>query len=184
MNYTPKVGYNFWGVFMKKKKRNKFSIEEKERIVLSILKEGSESYHSIARQHNTSHRLVSLWVDSYKIHGISGLTFKNDLSYTGEFKLRLLQEMSSQGLSLHQLSAKYLISPSVLSAWKREYKEGGVTTLFMNKHKGRPSKKYTKQKATQKPSLSNEQKLIKENELLRAENDYLKKLQALIQNQK
>ncbi len=32
--------------------------------------------------------------------------------------------------------------------------------------------------------ISEKEKLLKENELLRAENDYLKKLQALIQQQK
>lgn len=169
---------------MKKKQRNKFSIEEKERIVLSILDEGFDSYCSIARKINTSHRLISLWVDSYKVHGRSGLSFKNNLSYTGEFKLQLLHEMHSEGLSLHQLSVKYLISPSVLWTWKRQYREGGATALFMNKRKGRPSKAQNKQKATQKMSFSNEEKLLKENGLLRAENDYLKKLQALIQKQK
>lgn len=169
---------------MKKKTRNNFSIKEKERIVLSVLEEGSESYHSIARKYSTSHRLISLWVESYKVHGKSGLSFKNDLSYTGEFKLKLLQEMHAEGLSLYQLSIKYLISPSLLSTWKREYKEGGATALFMDKRKGRPPKAKNKQIATQKSALSNEEKLIKENELLRAENDYLKKLQALIQNQK
>jgi transposase len=169
---------------MKKKQRNKFSIEEKERIVLSILEEGYDSYRSVAREFNTCHRLISLWVDSYKVHGRSGLSFKNKLSYTGEFKLSVLQEMRSEGLSLHQLSVKYLISPSVLSTWKHEYIEGGATALFMKKRKGRPPKAGNKQKATQKTSLSDEEKLVKENELLRAENDYLKKLQALIQNQK
>lgn len=92
--------------------------------------------------------------------------------------------MDSEGLSLHQLSVKYLISPSVLSTWKRQYKEGGAKALFMKKSKGRPSKGYNKQKTTQKTPLNNEEKLIKENEFLQAENDYLKKLQALIQNQK
>lgn len=169
---------------MRETKRNKFSIEEKERIVLSVLEEGSDSYHSIARKYNTSHRLISLWVDSYKVHGRSGLSFNNDLSYTGGFKLKLLQEMHSDGLSLHQLSVKYLISPSVLSAWNSQYKEGGATALFMNKRKGRPSKACSKQKTKKEPSLSPEEKLIKQNELLRAENDYLKKLQALIQDQK
>jgi len=168
---------------MKKKKRNRFSIEEKEQVVQSILN-GIESYHSVGRKLNTSHRLISLWVDSYKVHGRCGLSFKNDLSYTGEFKLKLLQEMRSEGLSLHQLSVKYLISPSILSTWKGQYKEDGATALFMNKRKGRPSKAFNKQKTTQKTSLSNEEKLLKENELLRAENDYLKKLQALIQDQK
>jgi hypothetical protein len=54
----------------------------------------------------------------------------------------------------------------------------------MNKPKGRPSKACNKQKTTKNPSLNTEEKLIKQNELLQAENDYLKKLQALIRNQK
>jgi len=68
---------------MKKETKNKFSIKEKERIVLSVLGEGSDSYHSIVRRYSTSHRLIPLWVGSYKVHGKSGLSFKNDLSYTG-----------------------------------------------------------------------------------------------------
>lgn len=164
---------------MKKNKRNRFNIEEKERIVQAILN-GMETYHSAGVKQNTSHRLISLWVDSYKVHGRSGLSFKNGLSYSGELKLELLQEMRSEGLSLHQLSVKYLISPSVLSTWKRKYEEGGIAALFMDKRKGRPPKAKDKQRTAQKSSLGNEEKLIKENELLRAENDYLKKLQALI----
>jgi len=169
---------------MNKKKRNKFSIQEKEHIVLSALESGCDSYHSIARKYKTSHRLISLWVDSYKAHGISGLSFKNELSYTGELKYKLLQERISNGLSLHQLSVKYLISPSILSIWQRKYKEGGVTALFMTKRKGRPAKPSNRGKTKQVKVLSNEEQLLKDNELLRAENDYLKKLQALIQKQK
>jgi len=77
---------------MKKKKRNNFSIEQKEQVVQTILK-GMESYHSVGRKLNTSHKLVSLWVDSYKAHGRSGLSFKNDLSYTGEFKLGFAEKV-------------------------------------------------------------------------------------------
>lgn len=95
-----------------------------------------------------------------------------------------LQEMFSDGLSLQQLSVKYLISPSVLSTWKRQYQDGGATVLFMNKPKGKPPWACIKQKSKEKSSINTETKLIKENELLRVENDFLKKLQALIQNQK
>lgn len=169
---------------MKKKKRNKFSIEEKERIVLSFLEEGCITYHSISKNLQTSHRLISLWVESYKVHGKAGLSFKNNLNYTGEFKLKLLKEMQSKGLSLHQLSVKYLISPSVLSTWKRGYEKEGIRALFMSKSKGRPPKNRTDQKNNSTKAISEQEKLLKENTLLRAENDYLKKLQALIQKQK
>lgn len=168
---------------MKKKKRNKFCIEEKEKIVLSILK-GNESYNSVARRFQTSDRLISLWVGCYKMHGKSGLSLKNDVVYTGEFKLGLLQEMLNDGLSLQQLSIKYLISPSVISTWKREYEKDGAVALLKEKQRGRPSKMKKKPENKQTTPVSEKEKLLKENELLRAENEYLKKLQALIQQQK
>jgi transposase len=167
---------------MKKKKRNKFNIEEKEKIVLSILK-GNESYKSVARRLQTSDRLISLWVNCYKIHGKAGLSLKNSITYTGEFKLSLLQEMLNEGLSLQQLSVKYLISPSVISIWKRQYEQDGVTALFNEKRRGRPFIMKKKPENKQVSPISEKEKLLKENERLRAENDYLKKLHALIQKQ-
>jgi len=167
---------------MKKKKRNKFSIEEREKIVCSIL-ESNESYSSVARKLQTNHRLISLWVDSYKAHGRAGLSMKNNLAYTGEFKLGLLQEKLNEGLSLQQLSVKYLISPSVISTWKREYELNGAKALLKAKQRGRPSKMKKKPENKKTTPISEREKLLKENELLRAENDYLKKLQALIQKQ-
>lgn len=167
---------------MSKKKRNKFTIEEKEKIALSILK-GNKSYSSVAKKLQTSHRLISLWVDSYKIHGKAGLSKKCGVVHTGEFKLSLLHEMLNEGLSLHQLSVKYLISPSVISNWKRQYEQGGVTALFNKKRRGRPSKMKRKPENKQVRPISAKEKLLKENEYLRAENDYLKKLHALIQKQ-
>ena len=99
---------------MFKKKRNKFSISTKEKIVDSILN-GEESYESAARINNTCHRLISLWVNCYKQHGKSGLSFKKSIAYTGDFKFSLIQEMKNNGLSLQQMSVQYLISPSTLS---------------------------------------------------------------------
>jgi len=168
---------------MKKKKRNKFSIEEKEKIVCYVL-ESNESYNSTARRLQTSDRLISLWVNCYKMHGKAGLSLKNNVAYTGGFKLALLQEMLNDGLSLQQLSVKYLISPSLISVWKREYERDGALALFKEKQRGRPSKMKKNPKNKQTTPISDREKLLKENELLRAENDYLKKLQALIQQQK
>lgn len=167
---------------MSKEKRNKFNIEEKEKIVQSILK-GTESYSSAAQKLQTSHRLISLWVNCYKIHGKAGLSLKNNIAYTVNFKHGLLQEMLNEGLSLQQLSVKYLISPSVISTWKRQYEQDGVTALFNKKQRGRPSKMKKKPENKQSGPISEKERLVKENERLRAENDYLKKLRALIQKQ-
>jgi len=92
--------------------------------------------------------------------------------------------MLNDGLSLQQLSVKYLISPSLISIWKREYERDGALALFKEKRRGRPSKMKKKPESKQTTPISEKEKLLRENELLRAENDYLKKLQALIQQQK
>ena len=167
---------------MSKEKRNKFSIEEKERVVRSILKE-NKSYNSVARELKTSHRLISLWVNCYKVHGKSGLSMKNDIVHSGEFKLSLLHELLDEGLSLQQLSVKYLIPLSVISTWKRQYEQDGAIELFNKKRRGKPPKMKKKPESKQTIPVSDRDKLLKENERLRAENDYLKKLRALIQKQ-
>lgn len=167
---------------MQKKKRNKFSIDQKEVIVTSILK-GKESYSSAARKYQTCHRLISLWFESYKVHGREGLTMKNNVVYTGKFKLSLIQEMLNEGLSLQQLSVKYLISPSIIRGWKKQYEKDGISVLFKTKPRGRPPKMKKKAKNKQSKIINSDKDLLKENERLRAENDYLKKLQALIQKQ-
>lgn len=166
---------------MSKEKRNKFSIDKKEQIVLSILN-GNESYKRVALKHQTSHRLISLWVDCYKLHGKTGLSFNNRTNYSGDFKLRLVKQMEREALSLHQMSAQYLITPSSLSLWRIQYEQFGALSLLESKPRGRPPKmQQPKRKKSKKPVTFEE--LVCENERLRAENDYLKKLQALIQKQ-
>lgn len=166
---------------MSKKKRNKFSINKKEQIILSIL-QLDESCNSIARKYQTSHRLISLWVDCYKQHGKMGLSFNNRMDYSGSYKIWLIKQMKEEGLSLHQMSAQYLISLSSLSLWSRQYEQFGALSLLETKPRGRPPKMpQPKRKKSNKPASMEE--LVRENERLRAENDYLKKLQALIQKQ-
>lgn len=168
---------------MLKGERNKFSIEKKKEIVQAILN-GTDSYNSIAKKFKTTHRLVSLWVSCFKTHGLDGLSFKKTCKLTGDFKLNLLSEMNDKGLSLYQVSVKYLISPSVICNWKRQYERDGVSAFCITKPKGRPPKMKKKPKVKRVESHNERDELIKENERLRAENDFLKKLQALIQKQK
>ena len=84
--------------------------------------------------------------------------------------------------SLEQASIDYNIgsSASILN-WQRQYNDLGFIGL-QNKPKGKsrimkPKETITKAKKT----LSREEELLLENKSLKAELDYLKKLQALIQ---
>lgn len=164
---------------MVKEKRNQFSIADRERAVIMVL-EQNESYCSVARKMQTSHRLVSRWVNSYKLYGKEGLTLKSGKSYSGAFKLRLIREMQENALSLHQMSAQYRITPSVISGWRRLYEQYGAFALLEMKSRGRPPK-VKKNNPKKEESPMSYEALLKENERLRIENDYLKKVRALIQ---
>lgn len=166
---------------MKKKQRNKFSIDDKERAVRLVLEDGL-GYKEIAKLLSTSHRLISLWVACYKLHGRSGLSQRNKIRYTGNFKYELISQMKDNHLSLYQVSAKYNISPSVLSQWRRQYESLGKSILYEAKPLGRPPKmKHQKDKLPKKSPSDPYQELLDENLRLRIENEYLKKLQALTQ---
>jgi transposase len=164
---------------MVKEKRNKFSIAEREKAVLMVLEQG-ESYCSVARELQTSQRLISRWVNSYKHHGKNGLSFKNGMHYSGEFKLGLIREMQESGLSLSEVAAQYRITHSVLRGWRKQYEQCGASSLFQTKPRGKlPKMKKSNRKNEDNPL--DYQTLLKENERLRIENDYLKKVHALIQ---
>ena len=170
---------------MEKKQRNKFSIDDKERVVKLVLEDGL-GYREVAKLLSTSHRLISLWIGSYKLHGRSGLSKRNKIRYTGDFKYELISQMKDNHLSLHQVSAKYNITTSILSQWRRQYEEFGKSVLYEEKTRGRPPKmKYQNDKVPKKKiSPDPYQELFEENLRLRIENEYLKKLQALTQKSK
>jgi len=170
---------------MENKQRNKFSISDKERAVKFVL-EGGLSYQGVAKLLSTSHRLISLWVASYRLHELLGLSKHNKIHYTGDFKYGLISQMKDNHLSLYQVSAQYNISPSILSQWRRQYEEFGKSVLYQEKPQGRPLKmKHQKNKVpTEKVPSGPYQELLEENLRLRIENEYLKKLQALTQKNK
>ncbi|WP_373280238.1 IS3 family transposase [Marinifilum fragile] len=163
---------------MTKKKRNKFSIEDREQAVLKIQNEG-RSCLSVARELQTCPKVVGRWVNAYKLHGKNGLSLRNKIRYTGDFKLQLIEEMLKTGLSLDQISAKYLITQSLISKWRRDFERYGASALFKETRRGRPPKMKKKSENKQIDSISEYEKLLQENKRLRAENDYLKKLQGL-----
>ena len=119
--------------FMEKKQRNKFSIDDKERAVKLFLEDGL-GYRTVAKLLSTSHRLISLWVASYKLHGRSGLSKRNKIRYTGDFKYELISQMKDNHLSLHQVSAQYNIATSILSRWRRVNMKN-LANLFYTKKK-------------------------------------------------
>ena len=146
---------------------------------------GSLGIKLLARKHGIkSHRQVLDWVNVYKKHGASGLRRKkkNEV-YTIQFKLDVLSFMKRTGASLTETALHFrLTNPPMIASWNKKFLEGGAEAL--DKPKGRPamSDKEKKVKEGKKPihqdEITREQKLERENELLRLEVEYLKKLRA------
>ena len=95
--------------------------------------------------------------------------------YTGEFKQMVVETMLRDKLSYREAARQFNISDhSRVTSWERIYLTEGPTGLYIERRgrssKGRPAK-FPKEV---------EEDLLKEVQRLRAQNAYLKKLQALV----
>jgi len=96
--------------------------------------------------------------------------------HTGEFKQRVVETMMQEKLSYREAARQFDVNDhKQVASWERIYLEEGPEGLYVERRghgsKGRPPKKL-------KPEV--EEDLLTEVQRLRAENDYLKKLNALV----
>ena len=105
-----------------------------------------------------------------------GIKNKN---YSPEFKLSVILDMRENYLGYREAERKYHIANSVLLGWERKYLEEGYEGL-MKDNRGRPSLEGKKRGRPPKLDKKVEEDLIAENQRLRMEIEYLKKLSALV----
>lgn len=101
--------------------------------------------------------------------------------FTGEFKQNVVEYMRTNSLSYRETARKFeLPSHKPIMQWERIYLEEGPGGLFIDR-RGRANAASGTRKG-RKPKLDKkvEEDLIAENQRLRAEIDYLKKLKALV----
>ncbi len=105
--------------------------------------------------------------------------------YSSEFKLCVIMDMREHHLAYKEAARKYGLSESgssitTIQRWERIFLEEGAEGL-MKERRGRAFKESGTRKG-RPPKLDKkvEEDLIAENQRLRMENEYLKKLDALI----
>lgn len=164
----------------------KYDEQFKLKVVQQYLS-GGKGFKEVARQYGVAHSSVCQWVAGYQAHGAKALSKKRG-RYSARFKLSVLQCKWQEGLSQRQTAARFnLRSSTRVGVWERQYDNGGLDALAPRPQGHRikmPHRPPPKLIPTAPPGARTLEQVLEENEYLRAENAYLKKLEALIQAKK
>ena len=159
--------------------RKIYSTDFKLEIVKRYLDEGI-GLRTLAEQYHVDKGDIQKWRNAYIEHGIEGLCTTHR-TYTGDFKVAVVEYMHNTGTSIRQTAAHFNIpSHPTISRWERIYYERGKDALY-GERRGRALKMGKKSNNNSRKKLEENEDLLAEIQRLRMENEYLKKLNALIQ---
>ena len=130
---------------------------------------------------------IEEWVRIYELHGIDGLKHKLvSRNWTPEERYELVAQVLT-GEAIGSTAAKAGINSGLLYQWVRKYKMYGYDGLELKKGRKPKGPVMSKEDKLKELTKSEKEELIllrKQNEYLKAENAYLKKLRALIVQKK
>lgn len=155
---------------------NEFKLE-----VIKYCIEEFHGYGNAAKYFNIpSSETVRRWCKHYEAHGIEGITKNKNNKYDGKFKQKVVEYMHENHLSASETSIYFNLPQEIaVLKWERIYYEEGPQGLYVER-RGRKKNMSSKPKK-KKLSDETEKDLIEEVQQLRMENEYLKKLNALVQ---
>lgn len=123
---------------------------------------------------------IRQWCRKYELYGPKGLLKNEKISYSGEFKQNVVEYMHTNHLSASETAIQFnLGNANHVINWERIYYEEGPHGLYIER-RGR-SKNMNSKPKKKKLDTDVEEDLIEEVQRLRMENEYLKKLNALVQ---
>ena len=112
------------------------------------------------------------------MHGVEGIFKQQISSYGGKFKQNVVEYMRENHLSATETANHFrLAGADRVLKWERIYYEEGPQALYLQQ-RGRPRKMNSKKN---KKNVNENEDLLEEVQRLRMENEYLKKLNALVQ---
>lgn len=159
---------------------SKYDIRFKRRVIRECLK-GDASLLQVARRHEVDYGLLRQWVGAYRYHGEASLKPKLARHSTA-FKLKVLQQLRAGGVSRRQLAARFDIrSISTIGQWEQQYNAGLLLPSLSSTSRHSPMPPKPPARPAPPDDERSREQLLEELAYLRAENAYLKKLKALIQ---
>jgi transposase len=140
--------------------------------------EGDSSYRSVAKKYNIPTTSLRGWVSIFNHFGedriLNHASYQS--TYSFQFKLDVLSFMDRTGASVSDTAIQFdITSPSMISNWRKTILKGDLGVLNKTKGLSLMSNKSNNRKDKE---MTREQQLERENELLRLEVEYLKKLRA------
>ena len=158
---------------------SKLTREDKIEIYKRRLK--GETISSLAKSFNIRESNIKYLITLIEKHGNNILRKDKNRVYSKEFKLQAINKILINNESVNSVALDIgLISAGILHNWLSKFKENEYNVV--EKKKGRKPKSMTKPKKNEKV-LSEKDKIKQlEDEIiyLKAENEYLKKLRALV----
>jgi len=126
--------------------------------------------------------VVKNWIKQFKYRGLAAFE-KTYTSYTAQFKMDVLNYMIENSVSSNEAAAIFNISsPALIRVWRNQLKNKGYEALI-SKKKGRPSMKKVRTKQVKPVVIENSNEALQARiKQLEMENEYLKKLNALVQS--
>ena len=143
----------------------KYDINFKHQVASYYLKNGSSS---TKKKYNVSNSAIYKWARQLESEGF--MRKKNE-NYSVEKKIEIIKYYRKHGKAATM--SKYNVSDSVFYKWERIWIEEGKEGLAIER-RGRPKDPKPKK------DVNKDKDLLEENQRLRMENEYLKKLDALV----
>ena len=148
--------------------------------VINAFFERGMSLRKIASELGVDKMVISGWIEIYRFHGMEGLMAPACKGYDESFKIQVIQHMIETAEPYTKVVGRFNIpSRATIWKWMHQYMSEEEWALYYLKRERRDMKK--KQPV---PGKTDIEKLQEELEYLRAENAYLKKLEALVQEKK